>query len=487
MSLFRKSQGSLDELLAKLKNPAMLAFDLVDDTLAQVTSHPDATPKKLAFLLAADNPKLRDAGFNYLAATAARECAELMVDAIAAAPVQRRREMTQLLWKLERRHVVDALRRAFATTTPTRDLRAVVLEIIGYSSAVQEFLAPLKSALRPENPAPLRRLGVRQLRRVSSDPTVALMLRDLVHDDDEQVRVEALFALCDKPAPDMVETFFARLPHEKKDVQQAIVDALGKMARTAGVQMQEPLFTVLADENEHARAMAARLLVQLPETVAVLRRLLEYNRGIAQWLRERSLDALVAVADQLAQPLAQLMFDQNQDVRMAAMLLAARFNHLSIVPHVLAVWEKDKDWWSCSIAAEILSRFPTPQTFAALQRRATDPDLRFSVVHAMRAFKTAEATQVLLQSLTDADRSVRCTALQGLRERASEPVLRAVHGIAQDDPELQVRQVAEETLATLGQKGKDLAAALQSAVTNPVDVGPLELEMEKVPPAQPAS
>ncbi len=487
MSLFRRSNASFDELVTKLKNPATIQLDVIDDVLVQLTTHAEATPRKLAFLLSADNPKIREGGFAYIAVAAARDCAEMMIDAIAAAPVQRRREMTQLLWRLERGHVVDTLRRAFATTTPTKDLRTVVLEIIAYSASVQEFLGPLKTALRPENSSTLRRLAVRQLRRVGTDPTIALMLRELVHDDDESVRGEAICALCDRPTPDMVVTLFARLPHEKKDVQQVIVDALARLAKQCSEQMEEPLFTVLADENPEARAMAAKLLSQLPDTVGVLRRLLEYNRGLAQWLRERSLDALVTIASELSEPLSKLMFADNQDVRMAAMLLAARWNHPSIVPHVTKVWLTDKDWWSCSVAADILARFPTPQTYAALTQRAGDPDLRFSVVHAMRAFKTNEATQVLLQSLSDPDRSVRCTALEGLHERVTEQVSRAVLKVAESDAELQVRQVAEEALATLGPKGKEMLTTLQSrnAVASPVDLGPIELEMETTaPPTQ---
>lgn len=480
MALFRRPNTSFDELVTKLKNPATVAFDVFDEVLVQVTTHPDASPRKLAFMLSADNPKIRDAGFDYLSGTAGRECAELMIDAIAAAPVQRRREMALMLWRLEKSHVVDALRRAFSTTTPTRDLRAVVLEIIGYSNSVHEFLGPLKTVLRPESPPQLRRIAIRQLRRAAQDPTVTLILKDATHDDDEAIRSEAILALCERPTPDLAETLLARLPHEKKELQRAIGEALAQLARTCAEKMEEPLFTVLAGEDPDARSTAAQIVAQLPDQVAVLRRLLEFNRGLAQWLRERTLDALVAIANQLTEPLARLMFDPNPDVRMAAMLLAARWNHPSIVPHVSKIWLEDKDWWSCSIAADILARFPTPQTFATLMQRASDPELLFSVVHALRAFKTADATAVLLRHLGDPDRSVRCMALESLRERASEPVARAVFAAAESDSELQVRQVAAEVLHTLGPVARDLLAKIErkNAAPETIDPGPIELAME---------
>lgn len=480
MALFRRSNTSFDELVAKLKNPATIAFDVVDDVLVQATTHPDASPRKLAFLLSADSPKLRESGFEYIAASAAKECAELLLEAIAAAPVPRRREMSTLLWRLERPQVLETLRRAFATTTPTRDLRSVVLEVIGYSNAVHDLLGPLKAAIRPENPPPLRRTALRQLRRAGHEPAVALLLRECAHDADEVVRGEALVALCERPAPDLVETLFARLPHEKKDVQRAIGEALAKLARTCGRQMEEPLFTVLADEDTEARTTAAQLVAELPEPVAVLRRFLEFNRGRGQWLRERALDALVTIAARLTEPLAQLMFDSDPDVRMAAMLLAARWNHPSIVPHVSRVWREDRDWWTCSIAADILARFPTPETFASLTARIEHPELRLSVVHAMRSFPGEAATRVLLDHLDDPERSMRCTALQGLRGRGGDAVARAVFAKAQHDSDLQVRHVAADVLPSLGETARDMVAQLERAGASPAATasGPLELEME---------
>ncbi|MEZ5963454.1 MAG: HEAT repeat domain-containing protein [Planctomycetota bacterium] len=480
MALFRRPNTSFDDLVAKLKNPATISFDLFDEVLVQVTTHPDATPKKLAFMLSADNPKIRDAGFAYLSQVAGRDCGDLMVEAIGASPLQRRREMAQMLWKLDRQAVVDALRRAFTGTTPTRDLRPVVLEIIGYSASVTDFLGPLKTALRPESSPQLRRVAVRQLRRSATDPTVHLLLKDLAHDDDETVRGEALVALCERPSPDLVEMLFARLPQEKKDVQRVIGDALAQLTRTCAQQMEEPLFTVLADEDPEARTTAARLIADLPDADGVLRRFLEFNRGLAQWLRERALDALVSISEKLTQPLGRLMLDADPDLRMASMLLAARWNHPSIVPHVTQIWQRDKDWWSCSVAADILARFPSPETFATLMRRADDPDLRLSVVHAMRGFETEAATEVLLRHIGDPERSVRCTALEGLRGRGGDAVARGVFALAQHDPELQVRQIALEVLRTLGAAAQPMVAQVEQRNATPerVDLGTIELEME---------
>ena len=483
MALFRRN-ATLEELITKLKNPATIDFHELDEMLAAATAHPEASPRKLGFLLAADNPKIREAGFAFLAKHTGQDCAEQIVDAVAAAPLQRRREMTQMLWRLDRAHVVEALRKLFAANSAARDTRGAVIEILGYgpASAVLDLMAAIKPALRRDGAVPLRRAAMRLMRKVGKDPTVNLMLREFVHDEDEQVRSDALLALCEAPTPDLVETLFSRLPHEKKEAQQVIIDALARLAKQCGEQMREPLFNVLADENPETRALAARLLTQLPDTTAVLRAFLEYNRGLAEWLRERAVDAMMTIADQLSDPLAKLMFDPSQDVRMASMLLAARWKHASIVPHVTQVYLRDPDWWTCSIAADILARFPSPATFATLMQRAQEPDLRFSVVFAMRAFPTAESTAYLMQCLRDPDRSVRCTALEGLRERPSAEVARACHALAERDPEIQVRQKAIETLATLGEAAKGMLASAEAklAAIAQVDVGPLELEMENV-------
>jgi len=480
MALFRRNDQSLDVLIDKLKNPATIGLDVLDDVLGQVTAHPDATPRKLQFMLTADHPKVREAGFDYLAKTAARDCADLVVEAIAASPLPRRREMAQMLWRLPRHQAMDALRRAFAAAPKGRDLRPVVLEIIGYSSSVTDFLGALKTALQQESPPALRRVAVRQVRRAAKEPAVALLLKDLAHDADEVVRSEALTALCERPTADLVETLFARLPHETKDVQRTIGEALARLARTCPDTLEEPLFRALADEDAETRATAARLLVDLPDGNAVLRRFLEFNRGLAPWLRERALDALVAIAGSFTEALGRLMADRDQDVRTAAMLLAARWKHPAIVPHVSQVWQRDADWWICSIAADILARFPTPESFATLLRREHDPDLRLSVVHAMRSFPTAEATAVLLRHLQARERAVRCTALEGLRGRAQEPVANAVFALATADPDPQVRQVAAEVLSSLGALGRPLLQQLQQQdeTRAPVDTATLELEME---------
>lgn len=476
MAMFRKQDG-LPHLVDALSKPGLPNAE-IDELIERVTTHPDATPRRLGTLVTSDNPRIREAGIGYVVRNAGRDCADLLLMAMIGAERPVRTSLARALVGLSRQDVLRTTERAF--NSRKSEHRPLALEIVFADPRWRDHMRLLKAAVRDPD-AGLRLAAVRILRRKPDDDAIGVILRGMIHDGDDVVRAEVIGGLCEHPTPDLIEPFFARVLLEEKPERARMIQALGKLCRSGVAGIELRLYPSLADENGDIRMLAARLLDQVGDKSAALRGFLVYARGLAPWLRERATEALLGVVGGFTAPLIELMDDADDDIAVAAMTLASHLDDPAIVPHVARIFGSKLDWWVRSMAADILARFPTDEVLGTLLSRLDDPELRYSVVSALGATTHSDACGHLLECLGDPAASIRRVALDGLRREPTEAIVAAVHGVARDDADVTVREKALQMLRDFGAIAEMQVAELERAAQRRADRRPdapaLELEM----------
>jgi HEAT repeat protein len=446
MAIFKKPE-SFSELVKKLENPSRFGPGELGEIIASATTHQEASPRRLAFMMTSTHPRVREAGMRYVVDNAPRDATDVMIQAMASLEGSARTEIGRAVLGMDRRNLLEAANTLF--NSGNTSIRMAVIELASLDRDWRDWFGLMKQGLKSTE-SPLRRAAARLIRRHMQDPIACTVMKDLLHDDDSAVRSEAIQGFCDFPRAEIVEPFFARLPHESPVDQTRMIQALARLGSRPDSNIEVHLFPILADDDPQARNLAVRLISAMPAPAAVLRKFLVHCRGLASWLRERAVRSMLEVAGALTEPILELMRDPDEDVRVSAMGLAAKIRDERIFEPVTRIFCSNADWWIRSLAAEILSNFPKDETLELLLPYLHDTDMRFSIVSALARIERPETTAHLVECLHDPARSIRGIAIDGLEGRKSEEVVDALLRLARTDEDAALRAKAIEVLRRLG-------------------------------------
>lgn len=335
------------------------------------------------------------------------------------------------------------------------------LDLIDLHPRWQDLLGYLKITIRDHEPR-IRQRSARILVKGLTNQTIFLILRELIHDEDNTIRHIVIEAFAQQPHGDIVEPFFERLTLEGPEERALMIRALSHLARNSQAQIEDRLLPMLGDENPTTRDIAVKLLGEMPDRTRVLRAFLIHCRGIACWLRDRSIQSLQKISDALLEPLMQLMRDPDDDIRVAAMIMASGSKDPRLVPLIKAIFVSKADWWIRSIAAEALGRFTTPGVLETLRSQIEDPELRYSIISVLGKQGSPAAFSALLECLKDPQRGVRIAVLNALKESKSPEVLSIFAGVAENDPDEGARDKAFELLQGFGDPARDVIQGIEA-------------------------
>jgi HEAT repeat protein len=339
---------------------------------------------------------------------------------------------------------------------PAREDREAALELMSVVDSFTDLLPYLKVAIRDTSPS-VRFRAARIMVRGLDNPSIFLILRDLINDPSEKLRFIIIEAFARKPTPEIVEPFFERLLEDDPKERSLLLPALMQLARTRQDQVADRVLPMLGNEKGEIREIAAKLLSEMPDRVRVLRAFLVHCRGLAFWLRERSIDSLKKVSDSLVEPLMKLMKDEEEDIRVGAMMLAGGSRDPRLAELIQEIFLGKSEWWIRVSAAEILNQFPGEEITRVILSRLQDPDLYYAIISLLGKRDGAESLKALFQCLESPRRGVRSTAVGVLAQRKSPEVLSRIARMAEEDPDEGVREKAEDALRNMGDEGQILA------------------------------
>jgi len=326
-----------------------------------------------------------------------------------------------------------AINRILLDFPDTPDIQAFLPNIIK-SSNDSQCLTALKK-LQSVAPAKLQ----------STVQDLLTSMKDL----DDQTATRMLLKDGKYASIDLLVNLLQQAPGQLKGL---IAQRLREIAVLKQGQALDKLTPLLVSSDDACRKIALDVLLNLPEHKRVLRVLLTYLKAQPGWIRDRALHALHKRRD-LQSKVTQMLGDEDADLRLIAMLIAAQYRQPSVAAAICRVLEAPQ-WWLRVLAAEILGDMGLPVATPCLIKALEDEEARWAATDALGKLGDARALPALYMLLYDEHPDIRIEALQALKQFNDAKVLDTIRHLAVHDQMKAIRKRALDALLEMKQKFK---------------------------------
>ena len=200
----------------------------------------------------------------------------------------------------------------------------------------------------------------------------------------------------------------------------------------------------------------------MPDTHLVLRRFLQYAKGIAFWLRDRSFKAVGQSSERITDEILELLNDPDIDVVSGALVMAGESSEPRVIEALIHfLGRTELDWWVRLTAVETLHRFRDPRVTPALRRCLDEEELRNSALACLAQRRDPEALPMVVEYMRHDRRGMRLAALQAAVHYEEPRFLPVIEHVAIHDEDEDVRVLALEVLDGYGAEGVAIAASIR--------------------------
>lgn len=461
MALFGKSDN-VAFIAKRIQNRDYRDQSELEEMLQEVASSPAIKARHVTWMLAHPDALVRGFGRHNILKLNTDGLTEALMREMGGKSPAIAHEIAVILMQHDPRRVFSQLGRMLHSKKKSQRLAA--LDLIAAQSDWTEYLGHLKSCLKD----PEVSVRVRTIRILGTDPTnptVYILLQNLIHDEDDSIRMMAIDALSEQPQPSLVEPFLERLPKEAPRVQMKMVNALSRLAKNPEAKVEEHVIPMLADENPIIRDAAIRLLRDIPNRKHVIRSFIRHCHGLAHWLRERTQETFMVLGRDVTDTFIELIHDDDPEVKVGAMLLSADGHNPNVTHALLHVLQGKDDWWIRLVAAEQLTKYAdTPEVIDTFISMLNDNEMRLAVVGSLGKIKSPKAIPSLLGCLHDPTVAVRKATVDALAGCECPEVAEALAHCAIDDEAPEIRAKAQEVLQGFGASAANVLAAVQEVL-----------------------
>ncbi len=375
--------------------------------------------------------------------------APLLVAVIASGrPNERAHALRMLLTKPFVAHPALALEVASHALADAdeRVLREAMSVVAAYSSE-EDFTARTEMLLASNEPNK-QRIVVEQLARFPSRRTIQILTRKLrervsivqlaVVDAAERIATDAVLPILVEGLTD------AQLP-----VKTASLNAIARLSETGRVDAARAVLWLLRSRDVNVRRIAVEVLNRVGDPSGDLApRLLKFLRDEDWWVRERTMDALVAMmpGPVLAGHLITYLSDKSPVVRRFAVGTFRRIAEPSTLGVLLGVAQGDPDWWVREEAVLALAAIADTRVSGYLVELGREQhDLRLVCVDSLKQRNATEALEFVVECLQDEDADIRVASLLALGELGGRAQVHMLESLL-EDPSPQVQRTARDLL-----------------------------------------
>jgi twitching motility protein PilT len=339
--------------------------------------------------------------------------------------------------------------RAIGTALADSQERVVVQAIAAFGALCSEdeyfeTLAPLLDS----KSLTVVKTAIEAVHRSSSPRTIALLTRKL-HAGPNVVRLAVLTAAetigNDQVLPLVVEA----LNFKKIDIRTRAAEVLTSLALASKVDLARTILWLLRSPDVNVRRMAVDISKKVGDPTGELApRLLRHLRDEDWWVRERVMDALVAMAGrQLTRHLVAYLQDASDIVRRYAADALLRLKDPASLGALVRAAQGDADWWVRERAIEAVGaigmREAVPYIIDLLRR---EPDLRRACIEALQTMRAGEAAPHVAALLVEADADMKLAIIACLAELDEPGQASSLMPLVQD-PDHRVRVAVRDLLA----------------------------------------
>lgn len=219
----------------------------------------------------------------------------------------------------------------------------------------------------------------------------------------------------DRVLPVVVEA----LNFKKIDIRTRAAEVLTSLAIAGKVELSKTILWLLRSKDVNVRRMAVDISKKVGDPTGELApKLLRHLRDEDWWVRERVMDALVAMAGrQLTRHLVAYLQDPSDIVRRYAADALLRLKDPASLGALVRAAQGDADWWVRERAIEAIGgigmREAVPYLIDLLAR---EPELRRACIEALQVMRAGEAAPHVAALLSESDEEMQLAILACLSE-----------------------------------------------------------------------
>jgi twitching motility protein PilT len=467
MALF---SSDLKETVKRLANKEFSSTEERDELLARLAAAEGVRARDVTWMLFRPDRTLRDAGAKLLVKLRDPETVDIFIAESKSKPEAAMRAAVGTLFTLgipgvEARlaQLMQPLEKETKESRETRDLAQKIILEAPMTRTLEPVLWQLETLCAEED----RIVYLSKLASGELDKAAIPRWQKFAKDENQQVREKALEVLTSQAPNSSIELFVEQLPLASYAIQQMIVGALTRAAAGRGPEFADKLLPLVASGDAGTRTAVMKILMAIGDPAEIIKRYVRFSKTLAGFVRDRALESIRAFGDQLIDPVIDLLGDPDEDVRAAAIGVAAVFDDARIVPATITLL-KDPDWWIRIAAADALGRLKDARAVEPLIASLGDPDLKWSAVDALGRIGDPRALNALGQLLADPLPDVRIEVLQALRHFKHPAVPQVIMKVATGDPDRSVKTRALDILDEIAKRDQvsdaDIANVRNSAL-----------------------
>ena len=463
-------QSDVRETVKRLANKEFASTEERDELLGRLNAAEGVRARDVLWMLFRPDRALRDAATSLLSRLHDPETLDVFVAEARGKPDAAMRAGIAVLFTLGVPELEQRLAQLFVVPEKeTKDWREAldVAKRIVVEAPPAKSIEPLLWQLEATTFAEERLNYLNKLATLEPDAASIARWQKLVKDEEAAVREKATEVLAMRAPLQSVTLLVQQLPNVGYNTQQVIVDALTRIAASRGPEFAEQLLPLITSGEAATRSAVIKILLGMKDPAGIVKAYIRYSRTLAGFVRDRALESLRAFGDALIEPTIELLFDPDDDLRAAAIAVAASFEDPRIVPATIGLL-KDSDWWIRIAAADTLGRLKDPRAVEPLINALNDPDVKWSAVEALGRIGDPRALNALGRMLADPQPDVRIEVMQALRNFKHPQVAQVLMKIAQSDPDRNVRtralDVIDEVAKTTTIDANAIATARSAAL-----------------------
>lgn len=327
-----------------------------------------------------------------------------------------------------------------------------------------------------EAPAATRVLAMQRVARIQKTKEAVDVLLTGAADSDGTVAEAALEQLGDVPDSQVLELMIEKLSAGDASSRSRAMTYLRNAAANQPDLVREPLMSLLGGGDDALRHLAIELLLVTSTPEEVLEGVLEFARNLVGWLRDRIMETLLTLGDDILEPAIKLLNHPDETVRTMALVLAERFDDPRVVQPVCKLLS-EPDWWLRISACDTLGRLKNKDAVPYLVRALKDDECRWAAIGALAQIGSEQAIEPLARLLTDKRPEVRVEVVRALGRLANAGGYDLLQHVADRDPVTAVRSQAADAMRQMAERldldvmeiEEDSVSVASSELKRPID------------------
>ncbi len=302
----------------------------------------------------------------------------------------------------------------------------------------------------------------------------------LVSHEDREVREKALTVLAEKAPEPYVDLLVNSLSKVRSEARELMIAAIAGVAKGKGAEFAEHILPLMASGDSVTRSAVVAILLEMPDRPQLIRRYLEFSKGLAGWTRDRALESMKTFGPDMIDSVLELLGDADFDIRFAALHLLGSYKDPKTVPAILPLL-KDDDWWLRITAAEILGKIGDPRAARALTDLLGDSEARWAAIDALGMIGDDRALPALAKLLESDEVEVRIEVLMALKNfdhpRIDDVLLQVANSDSNRNVQLRALSVLKETKARKSAVVENLDEIQEKIMKTHAEVGEPKLNV----------